>query len=257
MNQVSETAVSFKDFTVTAGGGVLLLDRVSFEIPSGDFVGILGPNGAGKTTLFLSILGFKHPATGELAVLGKSVGRYSLRQLRSRIGFVPQTVNIDPRMPISAGEVIMMGRYSRIGFLRAPGSEDMKIVRRVAGEVGVEPLLLRPFGHLSGGERQRVLIARALAQEPELLILDEPAAYLDDPARHDILALIEETFRTHHVTTLIIAHESHHLPDACRKVVLLKRGRVFFQGDRTVGLAPEVWNSLFDTESGDYGAVRQ
>jgi ABC-type Mn2+/Zn2+ transport system ATPase subunit len=168
----------------------IALRGVSLKVRCGEFVGIVGPNGAGKTTLLTIVNGMGSLLHGRVCVLGHTLTPGNGRALRKKVGYVAQAQGIDPRMPMSVREVAMIGRYGRLGLFRKPGWHDWEIVDMTLELVGMTHLARRPIGHLSGGEQQRVAIARCLAQEPELFLLDEPTASLDWRAKTDILDLV-------------------------------------------------------------------
>ena len=206
------------------------LRDVSLEIKKGEFVGIIGPNGAGKTTLTHLINGLGKLVQGRVWVLGHSISGGSVNGIRKRVGYVAQLQNIDPRMPISVEEVVMVGRYGQLGLFRRPHKADRDIVDKMLELVGMSHLAKRPIGHLSGGEQQRVAIARALAQEPEMLLLDEPTASLDWRAQGELLELVRKIHETQNLTTLFVTHDLNALPDTCDRVVLMKEGKIWQQG---------------------------
>ena len=156
----------------------LVLEDVTFTIHKGEFWGILGPNGSGKTTLLRTMLGLITPFAGSVRVFGKAPQQ--LGADRDRIGYVPQHASIDFNFPISVRDVVLLGRSRKIGLGKRAGTEDKRAVQRALELVEVADLAERQIGRLSGGQRQRVLIARALALEPEILLLDEPTAALED-----------------------------------------------------------------------------
>ncbi|MBO8128379.1 MAG: metal ABC transporter ATP-binding protein [Peptococcaceae bacterium] len=232
---MSAVAICLRDVAVSYREDVAL-KGVSLEIKSGEMIGIAGPNGAGKTTILTVINGLGRLMHGEVRVLGYHMKagprgrdfRLSLRvaRLRKMIGYVPQGCSIDPRVPIHVREAVMMGRYGRFGLWGRPGKKDWEKVDRLLEMVGISHLAGRPLGHLSGGEQQRVAIARALAQEPRILLLDEPTTFLDWRSQREILHLIGHIHREHGLTTLMVTHDPRESFDICDRVVLLKRGRV-------------------------------
>ncbi|MCX7912897.1 MAG: ATP-binding cassette domain-containing protein, partial [Dehalococcoidales bacterium] len=169
-------------------------------------------------------------AAGEVHVLGYDLSRTGGHFLRKRVGYVAQIQQIDPRMPMSVREVAMIGRYGRLGLFRRPSGRDWEIVDRALELVGMGHLARRPIGHLSGGEQQRVAIARCLAQEPEIFLLDEPTASLDWKARTDILELVRRIHDLKGLTTLFVTHDLSALPLACDRVVLMKDGLIWGEG---------------------------
>jgi len=162
-----------------------VLEDISFNLPPGQLVGIIGPNGAGKTTLLKVLLGLIPRAAGSIAVAGTAT-----RRRGGPIAYVPQRDAINWRFPATVTDVVLMGRYGRLGWLQRPGAHDRAIARRCLEEVGMADFADRPIAQLSGGQQQRVFLARALAQEPEVLLLDEPISGVDAPTQEAILAIL-------------------------------------------------------------------
>ncbi len=232
---MSEVVVSLRDVVVSYREDVALRG-VSLEIEQGELIGIAGPNGAGKTTILTVVNGLGRLVRGEARVSGCLMRsgcngrdfRLSPRiaDLRKMIGYVPQGSAVDPRVPVNVREAVMIGRYGRLGLWRHPGKRDWEKVDQLLEMVGMAHLADRPFGHLSGGEQERVAIARALAQEPRILLLDEPTTSLDWRSRTEILSLIEQVHRQHDLTTMLVTHDPRDTFDVCDRVVLLKNGLV-------------------------------
>jgi len=242
---MSDTVINIKNAVVSYREDVALRG-VSLKVKSGEFVGIVGPNGAGKTTLLTIVNGLGRLLHGQVTVLGHRLTRGNGHFLRTRVGYVAQVQNIDPRMPMSVREVVMIGRYGVLGLLRRPGKHDWKVVGEVLGLVGMNHLARRPIGHLSGGEQQRVALARCLAQEPELFLLDEPTASLDWRARIDILELVKLVHDSRHLTTMFVTHDLGSLPLACDRVVLMKEGLIWGEGSPGEVLTNEKLSHLYD-----------
>jgi len=195
--------VSLKHVTVKFGT-LTVLEDVNMEVPEGAFLAVIGPNGAGKTTLVRTILGLVKPVSGEVRVFGRPPE--ALGALRREIGYVPQMHAVDLRFPVRVEDVVMMGRYARLGLFRWPGQEDREAVRRALARVGLEDLAQRSLGDLSGGQRQRVFLARALATEPRLLILDEPTAGVDVQASETLYELLR-SFQREGMTVIMVSHD--------------------------------------------------
>ena len=206
------------------------LRGVSLKVQPGEFVGIVGPNGAGKTTILTVINGLGKLLHGSVYVLWHHLTPGNGHSLRKKVGYVPQIQNIDPRMPMNVREVAMIGRYGLLGLLRRPSRHDWKIVDEVLELVGMTHLALRPIGHLSGGEQQRVAIARCLAQEPDLFLLDEPTASLDWRVKTEIVELVKRIHQSGYLTTLFVTHDLSCLPITCDRVVLMKDGLIWNEG---------------------------
>jgi zinc transport system ATP-binding protein len=180
--------------------GEPVLQGVSFEVLPGEFVSAVGPNGGGKTTLLRLVLGTVHPDAGEVRVFGGPPER-----ARGRVGYVPQYARFDPLFPVTVLDVVRMGRVGN--FVAGPyRREDREAAEEALATVGLSELRRRPFATLSGGERQRVLIARALATHPELLLLDEPTASVDRAATAKLYDLLVELARR--LTILLVSHDT-------------------------------------------------
>ena len=199
-----ELAVDIRDLWVSYNG-TPALEEVNLQIETGKYVGVLGPNGAGKSTLLKVILGLIAPARGEVRVFGEVP-----RKLRHRgevVGYLPQRPLNNPHFPVSVLDVVLMGRYGRMGLLRRPGPRDREIARLNLERVGISHLAERPIGEVSGGEQQRVFIARALCVEPRLLVLDEPTVSLDACAQDDVYELVHRLMKELHLTVLMVSHD--------------------------------------------------
>jgi len=195
----------------------------NFKVKKGQFVGILGPNGAGKTTLFRIILGLLRPAGGELSVFGQQP-----RRANSRIGYVPQRRFIDSDLRIEAQEIVRLGinggRWGVSSWSEAASERSRAL--DVLGQVGAKDIAHRSIGLLSGGELQRVLLAQALANEPALLLLDEPLANLDIRRQNELVRLISKTARDRKVAVLLIAHDVNPLLPVLDEVIYMANGQV-------------------------------
>ena len=224
----------------------IALRGVSLKVESGDFVGIIGPNGAGKTTLLTIVNGLGKLLSGRVWVLGQYLAQGNGHSLRKKVGYVPQVEDIDPRMPMNVREVVMIGRYGVLGLFRRPSRHDWKVVDEVLELVGMTHLARRPIGHLSGGEQQRVSIARCLAQEPALFLLDEPTASLDWKAQVEILELVKRIHDSRQLTTLFVTHDLRALPVACDRMVLMKEGLIIEEGSPDKLLTDENLSRLYD-----------
>ena len=220
--QIENAVVSYREDVALCG--------VSLQVYSGEFVGVIGPNGAGKTTLLTIVNGLGKLVSGSVTVLGKPVNGSGRHDLRKQVGYVAQVEIIDPRMPMSVREVVMLGRYGLLGLFHRPGKHDWAIVDETLEMVGMTHLARRPIGHLSGGEQQRVSIARCLAQEPKLFLLDEPTASLDWKAQTEILEMVKRIHDERHLTTLFVTHDLDALPHTCDRVVLMKDGLIIGDG---------------------------
>lgn len=184
-------------------GETTVLERITFSVAEGRIFGLIGPNGGGKTTLIKTIVGLIRPRSGTIRIDGLPAPGPSA----SRPGYVPQRPLLDPRFPVTAFDVVMMGRYGRIGIGRRTSARDREIVAEAMGRVGLEGLASRPIGKLSGGQQQRVFIARALALEPRVLIMDEPTAGVDPIAEEDFYRLLLRLRDSLGLTVLLATHD--------------------------------------------------
>jgi zinc transport system ATP-binding protein len=195
--------------------GANVLDDVTLQVEPNEYLAILGPNGGGKTTLLKVILGLLEPDSGSVRVFGDSP-----RRARGRIGYVPQRAHFDLDFPIRVRDVVLMGRLTSLRFGRF-AARDREAARDALELVEMGPLADRPIGTLSGGQLQRVLIARALAQRPQLLLLDEPTASLDERIGRNIWELFEELSRD--MAVIVISHDIGAIAQSVRSVACLNR----------------------------------
>jgi ABC-type cobalamin/Fe3+-siderophores transport system ATPase subunit len=221
----SGLAVEFANMCAAYRGNRVLTD-ITLGIETGRIVGISGPNGSGKTTLLRVIQGMLPITSGSASVLGLKLTASNYRDIRRRTACVFQNLNVEPRMPITAGEVAMMGRYGRLGLFRCPLRSDREVVMRALQRVDASHLAARPFGQLSGGEQQRINIARALAQEPELLLLDEPTTFLDVESQQRVCDIVKAVHRETGLTTIVVSHDGRMLDQMCEYIVVMKRGSI-------------------------------
>jgi len=198
------------------------LEEITLDIVEGEFVGVIGPNGSGKTTFLKSILGLIHPVRGTLQIFDCACETLRCHH-RARIGYLPQKKRTDPHYPITTWEVAMMGRYGALGLFRRPSAVDFGIVRESLSSVGMDAHEKRPFGQLSEGQQQRVLIARALAQRPEILLLDEPTTGIDATAQHQLIELIRRLHTTYRLTILFVTHDINTISPFVDTLLLLKK----------------------------------
>jgi len=241
---MDNTVIKIQDAVVSYREDVAL-QGVSLDVRKGEFIGIIGPNGAGKTTLLTVINGLGKLVNGQVWVLGSRLNGRNSINLRKSIGYVAQVENIDPRLPINVRETVMVGCYGRLGLFRRPTRTQWETVDRVLEMVGMAHLSQRPIGHLSGGEYQRAAIARALVQQPEIFLLDEPTASIDKKAQREILSLIQLIHKEYHTTTLFVTHDLRTLPSICQRLILMKDGKIWQQGSPESMLREEVLTQLY------------
>lgn len=210
-------AVSVADLSVSYRGGNIGLSDVSFELSKPTICGLIGMNGAGKSTLFKAIMGFVSPTSGKVEVCHHPV-RWAQKQ--NIIAYVPQTEEVDWTFPVSVHDVVMMGRQGRMGFLRIPSEKDKEIVSDSLKRVGMEAFADRQIGELSGGQRKRVFLARALAQQSRLMLLDEPFTGVDVKTEHAIIDILRELREEGHII-IVSTHNLASVPGYCDEVMMI------------------------------------
>ena len=200
------------------------LDDVTFGVPEGMRVAVVGPNGAGKSTLFKALVGLLPVRGGEILIHDVAFGAH-----QECVAYVPQREQVDWRFPVNVHDVVMMGRYGSLGWLKRPGKRDNEIVTRCLEQMGIAPLAARSIDELSGGQQQRVFLARALAQEPHILLMDEPFTGVDVTTQEATLALLDE-LKTQCVTLIVSTHDLNLAASHFELVLLLNR-RVIAYGE--------------------------
>ncbi|WP_420485423.1 manganese/iron ABC transporter ATP-binding protein [Heliomarina baculiformis] len=218
--------ITVRDVTVTYRNGHTALHDASFEIPRGTITALVGVNGAGKSTLFKAIMGFVPAARGEITLLGKTV-KQALRE--NLVAYVPQSEEVDWSFPVLVEDVVMMGRYGHMGFLRRPRQADRDAVDQALRRVNMLDYRHRQIGELSGGQRKRVFLARSLAQEGQVILLDEPFTGVDVKTEDQIVALLRE-LRDEGRVMLVSTHNLGSVPEFCDRTVLVK-GTVLAYGE--------------------------
>ncbi|UIJ74281.1 manganese/iron ABC transporter ATP-binding protein [Aurantimonas sp. HBX-1] len=206
------------DATVTYRNGQTALRDASFAIPTGTIAALVGVNGSGKSTLFKAIMGFVRVARGEIRVLGLPV-RDALKQ--GLVAYVPQAEEVDWSFPVLVEDVVMMGRYGHMNFLRIPSATDRQAVDTALARVGMADYRKRQIGELSGGQRKRVFLARALAQDGRVILLDEPFTGVDVKTEEAIIGLLRD-LREEGRVMLVSTHNLGSVPEFCDRTILLK-----------------------------------
>ncbi len=219
---------------------------ISLAVKKGEFVAIIGPNGAGKTTLLETMNGILPYVSGEGFVLKKNIKQHPY-EIRKDIGYVIQNFEIDPRSPFLCKDVVMMGRTGKIGLLRLPSKKDWEAVWYSMSLVGMVDFAQRSIGKVSGGEFQKILLARALAQEPQILLLDEPFANLDVTARRQIEILLNRLHEKDHKTIIMVSHDLSFIPVQCSRVIVLDKGRIIRDDTKDAVLSNGVVEAVFSS----------
>ena len=221
-----------------AYGRTTVVEDVHGDVRPGEAVALIGPNGAGKSTLIKGVLGLVPVVSGRIEVLGTAPAK-----ARRRVAYVPQADNLDPDFPVTAGQVVLMGRYREVGWIRRPGVTDRRIAAEALDAVGLAGQAGMRFGALSGGQRQRVLLARAVAQRPALLLLDEPFNGVDAVSQEALLSALAG-LRAGGAAVVVSTHDLALAHLACNEVCLLNRHQVAFGSTETT-LTPELLRAAY------------
>ena len=218
MDYKKPLAIAVKNLTFGYSKEAPIISGASFEVEKGAFIALIGPNGGGKTTLLKLLMGFLTPWQGEISILGKSPKAYP-----NGIGYVPQNLRFDKQFPITVKELVLEGLISTLPWWGKFSKEDHEKADSVLNKVGLKDYSSRPFGTLSGGQAQRALIARALVQSPDILLLDEPTASVDVEAEADIYEILQTLSKN--ITILMVTHDIRAIIGKVRRVISV-HGRV-------------------------------
>jgi len=224
-----------------------VLHDVSFDVDRGTIVGVLGPNGSGKTTLVRIIAGMLRPDSGRVLLDGDPVADLPRRELARRVALVPQETQTT--FDFSVIDIVLMGRYPHLGPFELERPADLEIARNALRATGTETLESRSFATLSGGEKQRVIIAAALAQASDILLLDEPTTALDIGYQFEIAALLKRLNADHGTTMVVSTHDLNLAAALCERVVLIKSGHVIAHGPTAETLTAHNIRLLYDVDA--------
>jgi len=235
--------------TISIGyGDKVVLRDVSFQVPHGARVAVVGPNGAGKSTLFKGLVGLLPLKSGRILIHGLDLGLH-----QDCVAYVPQREEVDWKFPVTVSDVVMMGRFGKLGWLRRPSKADQDVVRESLNQLGIADLEKKSIGELSGGQQQRVFLARAVAQEPHILLMDEPFTGVDVTTQETTLNLLD-TLRERSVTAIISTHDLNLAANRFDYIILLNKRLIAFgpPGEvmRQENLARAFGNSLLVMENG-------
>jgi len=217
-------ALDIKGLSVKLGNAEVL-KNVNLQLERGDFLGIIGPNGGGKTTLLKVILGLLEADEGEVTIFGREP-----KKARDKVGYVPQYTDFDSQFPIDVMNVVLMGRVGKLGLRPLYSDEDKKIALRALERVEMKEYKERKISDLSGGEQQRVLLARALTTRPEVLLLDEPTASVDERIKTSIYKLLKKLNREEGTTIILVSHDIGFLSSYVEKLACLNRDLIYHGG---------------------------
>jgi iron complex transport system ATP-binding protein len=217
---------------------------VSLHVRQGEMVGIVGPNGSGKTTLLRLLVGVLRPQHGDVTIAGKAIGEWQRKELARTIGVVAQRE--EPAFPLTVGQAVLLGRYPHMGALAAPGPEDLAAVQSALERCDVAQLSDRWLATLSGGEWQRVRVARALAQAPRVLMLDEPTASLDVRHEMEVFELVSDLVHRDGLAGVVVTHHVNLVARFVDRVVVMEGGRAGVVGPPAEVLTREVLERVFE-----------
>jgi zinc transport system ATP-binding protein len=229
-------AVELREVGFSYPGGPPVFERLDLEIERGEFVAVAGPNGGGKTTLVRLALGLARPSTGEVRLFGEPAATF---RGRATLGYLAQRSHLGLDAPATVREVVTAGRLPRAGLLGPLGADDRVRVAEAIARVGLSSVADRPLARLSGGQQQRAFVAKALASDPELLVLDEPTTGVDVEAQEELGSLLAELNRRLGVTILYVSHEFGAVEHVVGRLVLVRNGIVF---DGPPGDLPGLWH---------------
>ncbi|HTH25924.1 MAG TPA: ABC transporter ATP-binding protein [Vicinamibacterales bacterium] len=230
-----------------AAGAPLVVDGVTVRLTDGALAGILGPNGSGKTTLLRLLSGTRRPTSGRVLLGERPLDQLSRREAARQIAVVPQETEL--AFEYRAIEIVLMGRHPHLGVFTVEGPDDIRIAQEALASTGTSHLAERMFHELSGGEKQRIVIAAALAQSADLLLLDEPTASLDLGYQLEISSLLLRLNQEQGVTMAISTHDLNLAASICRELILVRDGRVLAAGPTADVLTPENVMLLYDVEA--------
>jgi len=244
---VTGVAIALQDVVVARGGKAILdVDRLTIE--AGQFVGVVGRNGAGKSTLLNVLAGLIRPTRGVVRHDSEAItklSRWRRTAIRRRVGYVPQATEYHADLPLTVHEVVGMGLAGPAGLFRSADAGAQDRVDDWIERLGLAGMKRRTFRSLSGGEQQKVLLARAMVQEPRLLLLDEPAVHLDMDWKERLVAWLDQVFVQLAITVVMVSHETGLLPTCCQRVALVDRGRIARYASPAEALTPEVLAELY------------
>lgn len=217
-NRTASSGICARGVTVTYANGHTALRDASFETPAGSITALVGVNGSGKSTLFKAVMGFVPLSAGQVQVLGLPVAQAMRQRL---MAYVPQSEEVDWNFPVLVQDVVMMGRYGHMGFMRLPRQADRAAVRQALERVDMSELAGRQIGELSGGQKKRVFLARALAQQARVILLDEPFTGVDVKTESAIIDLLRQ-LRDEGCVILVSTHNLGSVPEFCDRTALIQ-----------------------------------
>ncbi len=242
---MSVSIISAENLSSAYGDNIVLHD-ISIEVQPGDFYGVIGPNGSGKSTLLKTLTGILKPVAGRVRIYGRDIAHLCPREIARKIAAIPQEISI--LFPFTAEEIVAMGRHPHIRRFGGESERDLKVIERSMKDTETFSLAGRYMDELSGGERQRVIIARALCQEPEALLLDEPTSHLDINHQVEVFELLTELNRKRNLAVFVVSHDLNLCAEYCRELIIIKDGRIHRRGAPKEILTEETVREVYETE---------
>ena len=235
--------------TLYEGEKLPVIYNINLKVRPGEFISVIGPNGAGKTTLLETINGLLSYNKGKGFVFGKEIKK-NKSEIRKEIGYVIQNFEMDPLAPFLCKDIVMSGRAGKIGTFKFAKKSDWDKVWYSMGLVGMIDFANRPVGKLSGGEFQKILLSRALAQNPKILLLDEPFSNLDFASRKQVETLLNRIHEKNNITILIVSHDLSFVPSRCKRIIVLDHGKIIMDGTKEKIFNSDIFNSIFNGKGG-------
>ena len=224
----------------------IVLRGLDVQVSAGEFVGIIGPNGSGKTTLLRALGGVVQPSQGQVLFEGRAVGEISRSELARRMACLTQTVNVN--LPFTVQQVVLLGRNPHLKRFQRIGAKDRQIAAEAMTDAAVADLAQKFVTEISAGERQRVFIAMALAQQPELLMLDEPTSHLDIAHQVRVYELLRSLHSHRKLAVVLVSHDLNLAAEYCQKLILLHAGQVAVQGPAELVIRKQILEEVYGTE---------
>ncbi|MEF8848221.1 MAG: metal ABC transporter ATP-binding protein [Candidatus Thermoplasmatota archaeon] len=231
--------------TIYEGEKIPVIKNIDLQVKKGEFISLIGPNGAGKTTLLETINGILDYSNGKGFVLGKKISD-NKNWIRKNTGYVIQNFEMDPLAPFLCKDIVMSGRAGKIGLFRFPTKRDWEIVWKSMSMVGMIDFAKRPIGKLSGGEFQKILLARALAQRPKILLLDEPLSNLDFSSKKQIEKLLNRVHEKQDMTIIMVSHDLTNVPSNSERVIVLDKGQIVMDDKKEKILHSKTIEKIFN-----------
>jgi ABC-type Mn2+/Zn2+ transport system ATPase subunit len=242
-NSIEKPVICLQDVAVAYQSNVAIFD-INLDIYKNEFFGLVGPNGSGKSTLLKAIVGAEKPFQGFVRIFGKDINKQDARPMRLKIGYLPQQEPIDRNFPALVKDIVAMGLYPKLGFFKWPGQKEEEKIQRALEIVELEDYIKRPIGHLSGGQQQKARIARAMVDNPEILLLDEPFSALDFKVAQNLADLIKKIHEKHDITIVMISHSINVLKKYATRVACIDR-RILWQGSPQADEFDQIVHDIF------------